>query len=144
MRSLCLPLRSLKSESILSSCSASLSVQNALLMPNLRWKNLLPPVLYYLLILSVSALPASRIKKMDDFFPLPNDKVLHLAVYTGFGFVLGGLPFPSAALGMAGSLLGGLDEQSQQLSPGRDVSIQDWLADILGIAIGLTLRRRPR
>ena len=113
-------------------------------MPNLRWKNLLPPVLYYLLILSVSALPASRIKKMDDFFPLPNDKVLHLAVYTGFGFVLGGLPFPSAALGMVGSLLGGLDEQSQRLSPGRDVSIQDWLADILGIAIGLTLRRRPR
>ena len=144
MRSLCLPLRSLKSGPILSSCSASLSVQNALLMPNLRWKNLLPPVLYYLLILSVSALPASRVKKVDDFFPLPNDKVLHLAVYTGFGFVLGGLPFPSAALGMAGSLLGGLDEQSQRLAPGRDVSIQDWLADILGIAIGLTLRRRPR
>ena len=113
-------------------------------MPNLRWKNLAPPGLYDSLILRISALPASRIKKVDDFFPLPNDKVLHLCVYTGFGFLLGGLPFPSAALGMAGSFLGGLDEQSQRLSPGRDVSIQDWLADILGIAIGLTLRRRPR
>ena len=113
-------------------------------MPDLRWKNLLPPVIYFFLILSVSALPASGIKKVDDFFPLPNDKVLHLAVYTGFGFVLGGLPFPSAALGMTGSFLGGLDEQFQRLSPGRNVSIQDWLADILGIVIGLTLRRRPR
>jgi VanZ family protein len=45
---------------------------------------------------------------------------------------------------LVGSLLGGLDEQSQRLAPGRDVSIQDWLADVLGIAIGLTFRRRPR
>jgi VanZ family protein len=45
---------------------------------------------------------------------------------------------------MTGSLLGALDEQSQRLSPGRDVSVRDWFADILGISLGLILRRRLR
>lgn len=79
---------------------------------------------------------------MDAIIPLPNDKVLHLAVYTGFGLVLGGLPYPPAALGMAGSLLGAVDEQTQRLAPGREVSVADWLADLLGVSLGLALRRR--
>ena len=113
-------------------------------MAKLRWKNLLIPALYYAAILSVSLIPRSGVDRVDSFLPLPNDKVLHLTVYAGFGFILGGLPFPSAALGAAGSLLGALDEQVQRLAPGRDVSMTDWLADILGISLGLALRRRPR
>jgi len=113
-------------------------------MEKLRWKNLLPPILYFLLILGLSALPASRIEKVHRLFPLPNDKVLHISIYGGFGYVLGGLPFPAVALGITGSLLGALDEQSQRLSPGRDVSMLDWLADILGISLGLVARRRFR
>ncbi|NDE84737.1 MAG: hypothetical protein EB056_01695 [Verrucomicrobia bacterium] len=113
-------------------------------MSSLRWKNFLPPALYYAAILSVSALPSKRIQEVNSFFPLPNDKVMHLAVYTGFGFVLAGLPYPSAAIGMAGSALGALDEQSQRLSPGRDVSVRDWMADVLGISLGILLRRRRR
>ena len=113
-------------------------------MSALRWKNFVPPALYYAAILSLSALPASRIEKFNSFLPLPNDKVMHLAVYTGFGFVLAGLPYPSAAIGMAGSALGALDEQSQRLSPGRDVSMRDWMADVLGISLGILLRRRRR
>jgi VanZ family protein len=101
-------------------------------------------VLFYALILSVSALPSTRLQKIDSFFSLPNDKVMHLSVYTVFGFLLGALPYPSAALGMTGSLLGALDEQSQRLAPGREVSVRDWLADILGISLGLALRRRSR
>jgi VanZ family protein len=45
---------------------------------------------------------------------------------------------------MTGSLLGALDEQSQRLSPGRDVSMLDWLADILGVSLGIVVRRRFR
>jgi len=45
---------------------------------------------------------------------------------------------------MTGSFLGALDEQVQRFSPGRDVSVADWLADILGVSLGLALRRRPR
>ncbi len=113
-------------------------------MGKLRLKNLLPCVIFYALILSISALPATRIQKIDSFMHLPNDKVMHLAVYTTFGFLLAALPYPPVALGMVGSLLGALDEQSQRLSPGRDVSVRDWFADILGIFLGLILRRRLR
>jgi VanZ family protein len=113
-------------------------------MGKLRLKNLLPCVIFYALILSISALPTTRIQKIDSFMHLPNDKVMHLAVYTVFGFLLAALPYPPVALGMAGSLLGALDEQSQRLSPGRDVSARDWFADILGISLGLALRRRLR
>ena len=111
-------------------------------MKKLRWKNWLIPALYYLAILSISLIPRSGVEEVDRLIPLPNDKVLHLAVYSGFGFALGGLPFSPQALGMAGSLLGALDEQVQRLAPGRDVSVADWAADILGIALGLILRRR--
>ena len=113
-------------------------------MRSLRWKNFLPPALYYAAILSLSALPASRIEKVNSFLPLPNDKIMHLAVYTGFGFVLAGLPYSSPTIGVLGSTLGALDEQSQRLSPGREVSMRDWIADVVGISLGLFLRRRRR
>jgi len=113
-------------------------------MIKLRWKNWLTPAFYYAAILGISLIPRSGVDEVDRLIPLPNDKVLHLAVYSGFGYALGGLPFPPAALGMAGSLLGALDEQVQRLAPGRDVSVADWVADILGISLGLALRRRPR
>jgi len=111
-------------------------------MKKLRWKNCLASTFYYAAILSISLIPRSGVEEVDRLIPLPNDKVLHLSVYAGFGFVLGGLPLPSAALGMTGSLLGALDEQVQRFSPGRDVSMADWLADVLGISLGLALRRR--
>ena len=113
-------------------------------MKKLRWKNWLAPAFYYLAILSISLIPRSGVEKVDRLIPLPNDKVLHLGVYSGFGFVLGRLPFSPVALGMAGSLLGALDEQVQRLAPGRDVSVADWVADILGVSLGLAVRRRQR
>jgi len=113
-------------------------------MTKLRWKNFLVPALYYGAILSVSLIPRSGIEEVNLFIPLPNDKVLHFAVYGGFGFVLGGLPYPSVVLGTVGSFLGAADEQIQRLAPGRAVSMADWLADILGISLGLAWRRRPR
>ena len=113
-------------------------------MKKRRWKNFRIPTLYYAAILSVSLIPRSDVEKMDAFFPLPNDKLLHVAVYSGFGFVLGGLPYPAIALGTAGSLLGAVDEQVQRLAPGRDVSMMDWFADIFGISLGMALRRFRR
>ena len=111
-------------------------------MKKLRWKNWLTPTLYYLAILSISLIPRSGIEQVNRLIPLPSDKTLHFAVYAGFGFLLGGLPFPPPALGTAGSLLGALDEQVQRLAPGRDVSMADWLADMGGVSLGLALRRR--
>ena len=108
------------------------------------WKNFLIPAAYYAAILSISLVPRAKIEKVDSWIPLPNDKILHAGVYAGFGFVLGGLPFSPMVLGTAGSLLGAVDEQIQRLAPGRDVSLADWLADILGISLGLAWRRRSR
>lgn len=113
-------------------------------MTRLRWKNFLLPGLYLVGIFSISLLPRTKVQAVHEVLPLPSDKVLHLAVYTGFGFVLGSLPYPAVVLGTVGSLLGALDEQVQRLAPGRDVSLADWLADILGVSLGLALRRRFR
>jgi VanZ family protein len=113
-------------------------------MASLRWKNFVIPSVYYAAILSLSALPASRIQKVNSIIPLPSDKIMHLTVYAGFGFVLAALPYPSLPIGIAGSALGALDEQSQRLSPGRDVSVRDWIADVLGISLGIILRRFRR
>jgi len=113
-------------------------------MTKLRWKNFAVPGVYYLTILSLSLLPRTEVEAVNELIPLPDDKVLHLAVYTGFGFVLGALPYPAVPLGMTGSFLGALDEQTQRLAPGRDVSMADWFADILGVSLGLALRRRFR
>lgn len=108
------------------------------------WKNFLIPAVYYAAILSISLLPRAEIERVDSWIPLPDDKAMHLGVYAGFGFTLGGLPFSPMVLGAAGSLLGAVDEQIQRLAPGREVSLADWLADILGISLGLAWRRRSR
>lgn len=113
-------------------------------MRKLRWKNFIAPGLYYLAILSLSLLPKSKVDAVNDLIPLPNDKVLHIGVYAGLGFLLGGLPYPSPVLGMAGSGLGALDEQIQRWAPGREVCVPDWIADMIGISLGLTLRRGLR
>jgi len=108
------------------------------------WKNFLIPTFYYAAILSISLLPRTEIERVDSWIPLPDDKIMHSGVYAGFGFVLGRLPFSPVALGTAGSLLGAVDEQIQRLAPGRAVSLTDWLADIVGISLGLTFQRRFR
>lgn len=113
-------------------------------MKPLRWKNILLPSVYYLAILSLSLVPKSKVDAVNDLIPLPNDKVLHIGVYSGLGFLLGSLPYPSAVLGMVGCGLGALDEQIQRLAPGREVCVPDWIADIIGISLGLTLRRGLR
>ena len=111
-------------------------------MKKLRWKNFLLPGVYYLAILSLSLIPKSGVDAVNQVVPLPNDKILHLGVYSGLGFLLGGLPYPSPWLGMIGSWMGAMDEQVQRLAPGREVCVPDWIADIIGISVGLGLRRR--
>ena len=113
-------------------------------MKKRRWKNILLVGAYYLAILSLSLIPKSGVDAVNDVIPLPNDKVLHVGVYSGLGFLLGGLPYPSPWLGMIGCFLGALDEQIQRLAPGREVCVPDWIADIIGISIGLGLRRSFR
>ncbi len=82
------------------------------------------------------------------------DKVAHMGIY----FVLGVLgvgavarlrpdwPRPvwgSTAL-VVGALFGALDEYHQSFVAGRDRSMEDWLADLLGLAVAVIIARAAR
>ena len=71
------------------------------------------------------------------------DKVVHLAVYAVLGVLLarGGRLWPVAtawlvALGVA---YGASDEIHQMFVPGRSPEVADWVADALGVALGVYL-----
>ncbi|MFA9461137.1 VanZ family protein [Thiohalorhabdus sp. Cl-TMA] len=82
------------------------------------------------------------------------DKALHTGVY----FVLGVLGVGAAArmrprwprptwgsMGLlAGALFGGLDEYHQSFVAGRRMSMEDWVADLLGLAIAVIVARAAR
>jgi len=97
---------------------------------------------YVLLIFAVSSIP-SLTAPGPDF--VPKDKIAHVVEY----FVLGVLLFrgigwtvtPSRAatfgfLFAVGASVGALDEIYQSFVPGRMMSILDWYADALGVAVG--------
>jgi len=97
---------------------------------------------YVLLIFVVSSIPS--LKAPGPEF-VPKDKIAHLVEY----FVLGVLLFkgigwtvsPSrlATFGFlfaVGASVGALDEIYQSYVPGRMMSILDWYADALGVAVG--------
>lgn len=68
--------------------------------------------------------------------PAPWDKLAHFLAYALLGFLLGlGLDRGGQAFGVA-ALYGLLDEFHQSFTPGREVSLLDFLADALGGALG--------
>jgi VanZ family protein len=95
-----------------------------------------------MVILSFSSLSSESIEKVNRIIPLPNDKVLHASVYAGFGYLIRSSGFNPWQTFMTGSLLGALDEQTQKYSKGRDVSLNDWIADMIGLLIGLSLIKK--
>lgn len=75
------------------------------------------------------------------------DKIVHFLLYLGLGWLLGRAVWLSEGAGVGLfvlALLGGIvfaaaDEWHQQLLPTRQASLEDWLADIAGIWLGLSL-----
>jgi VanZ family protein len=97
---------------------------------------------YVLLIFIVSSIP-SLTAPGPEF--VPKDKIAHFAEY----FILGVLLFkgigwtvsPSRAatfgfLFAVGASIGALDELYQSFVPGRMMSVYDWCADAVGVALG--------
>jgi VanZ family protein len=82
------------------------------------------------------------------------DKAAHIAVY----FILGVLGvgavarlqrhWPRPLLGSAalvvGALFGAADEYHQSFVPGRQQSMEDWLTDLLGLALAVIIARAAR
>lgn len=81
---------------------------------------------------------------LPPLFPM-QDKVLHAGEFflLGISLLLNRDLFPRVHpllfISAAGALWGGLDEIHQSFIPGRDCSIADFCADIVGIALAMTL-----
>ena len=77
--------------------------------------------------------------------PLPNglDKLAHLVAYLVLGLLLAravsrlGLP-PLSAIAI-GWVYGFLDELHQSFVPGRHAEVGDWIADALGVVLGVAI-----
>ena len=111
-------------------------------------KYFIPAILYYGFIFFLSA--QSNIRIGIDF--LLFDKILHTALYLGFGLCLSyGLtkiePEGTSRqhvlrlLGL-GIVLGGLDEIHQFFVPGRNADLWDAVVDVLGVWLGWIIFRR--
>ncbi len=79
-----------------------------------------------------------------------NDKLVHLTLYAVFGVTLAygraRSPSPPAhwIVLLAGVAYAATDEWHQAFVPGRDPSLADWAADIIGIHLGYALTRLVR
>jgi len=98
-------------------------------------------------ILAATSVPLQSGDWISVSFPL--DKVVHFGLYAGLGraFALGlarsGHGARAAYLNafVAGGLFAALDELHQLWIPGREASVGDWLADVLGLAIAIYVWR---
>ncbi len=104
-------------------------------------KQLLPAVLYGVLIVALSSVPG---KNYPDIKLLSYDKVIHLVEYAIFGFLVyqaayslePGRRFLLGLVVLLAGMFGALDELYQLLIPARDSSFGDWVADMVGVVIG--------
>ncbi len=116
-----------------------------------RW---LPPVLWAAFILVLTSLPGSVVPDVGNV-PSGTDKVLHAAIYAVLAWLLvrvfdpSGLDWTKYLLLMLGiAMFAAADEWHQSFIPGREPSFGDWVADVAGAAVGVTIgvlsRRREQ
>lgn len=111
------------------------------------YRRVLPAVAYVALIFVVSSIPSLTAPGPRFLSP---DKIAHLVEYS----LLGALLFKAGAgrlgssrwveflfLVAVGASVGALDEVYQGYVPGRQMSIPDWYADVIGTIVGLTVMR---
>ncbi|MEO0098772.1 MAG: hypothetical protein ABIK99_03400 [candidate division WOR-3 bacterium] len=103
----------------------------------MRRGDILITFLILFLILIFSLLPFSSPKKGKRY---EIDKIGHLVFYTFWGYfsypVIGLFSF------LFGVLLGIITESAQRFIPNREASFIDFLCNLLGITLGIFLRRR--
>jgi len=115
---------------------------------NARAKAWGPAALWAAVVIAVSSIPRLRVPFATFSWA---DKLAHAGEYAVLGLLLAfGLTrdpatrnwralLRLAAVVLAVAAFGGLDEWHQSAIPGRDMSGWDWLADVLGGALGATL-----
>ena len=109
------------------------------------WRYHFPVILYAGLIFLASSI--SFLPTKVPFFTF-RDKLIHFLEYAVFGYLLWQsvtrwkIDTSLAGLMLLALLLGtvyaGSDEIHQYYVPGRDANVFDWIADVIGLAVGLT------
>ena len=93
----------------------------------------------------MSSVPGSR---LDDVGLNVPDKLVHATEFAILGFLAlraragGGITLDRRAVVVAlmiGICVGALDENYQRLIPQRDSSAKDWVADVVGTALGVLI-----
>ena len=105
----------------------------------------MPLIFYWLLILTLTSLPGYDMPDVKI-----NDKIEHFLAFGGLGFLLylslriqdkfhlfKKLPWLFTFLFVA--LYAAFDELHQLFIPGRSCDINDWIADIIGVNIGIAI-----
>lgn len=106
-----------------------------------RW---LPGIAWGVVILVITSVPGSAIPAGPEIPGL--DKVVHGTMYGVLGFLVGNalLRERVAAWVLAGGVIAVMaagDEWHQEWIPGRSAETLDWVADVAGATVGLTLSR---
>jgi VanZ family protein len=109
-----------------------------------------PAAAWAAVLFLLSAVPDLRVGTGIPF----GDKLGHLTLYAVLGLALAWgrwraqVPIPHILLLAIGALYGMTDEVHQMFVPGRQPDFADWVADVIGLAIGygtaLTLTGRTR
>lgn len=87
----------------------------------------------------------SELRGTSVSLPADTDKLVHGGLYLILGLSLAwgkatiGSGVPVVVLLLMGVGYGALDEWHQSFVPGRDVSVGDWVADSIGVMLGLLL-----
>jgi VanZ family protein len=90
----------------------------------------------------------SELEGTSALLPAGADKLVHGGLYSMLGL---SLAWGWARTGFAGSTVllliigagyGALDEWHQSFVPGRDANLGDWMADVVGVMLGLMLFAR--
>lgn len=98
-------------------------------------------ILYALVIIGLSSIPG---KDFPETAWLTHDKWLHLGEYGLFGILVARAVNTRVTASsriflitlLVAGLFGILDESYQSIIPGRDSSVSDWIADVIGILLG--------
>lgn len=99
-----------------------------------------PAALGAAVLFLLSELPGAGVS-----LPADTDKLVHGGLYLILGLSLAwgkartGSGVPVVVLLLMGVGYGALDEWHQSFVPGRDVSVGDWVADSIGVMLGLLL-----
>ena len=98
-----------------------------------RWG---PVLLYAALITTLSSIPG---RDLPPGGFENSDKVAHLVLYSGAGFVARRAIASTPTAALVTSAYGAFDELYQNLTPGRNCSASDWIADTVGGILGALL-----